>query len=83
MSCLSLPSPKGPDSYFPKHPIAGAENCLGTLAFSSILNMLLSYDVYFTDDHAKEADRPVYVCAATCRGLYYDHLCILPPMGLY
>ena len=26
-SCLSLHPPKGPDSYFPKLPVAGAENC--------------------------------------------------------
>ena len=32
-SYLSLHPPKGPDSYFPKQPVAGAENCIGTLAF--------------------------------------------------
>ena len=79
MSCLGLHPPKGPDSYFPKPPVASAENCLGNSLVLSYLNNAIELDDDLTDDPAMEADSLVHGCAATCRGLNYDYRCILPP----
>ena len=80
MSCFKSPfSLKVLTPTSPNLPLSAQKNRLGNRLVSYFNNAIVLDDDDLTDDPAMEADSHVHGCAATCRGLKYDYLCILPP----